>query len=99
MPESFSSAADVRFFFAYGAECAIASDDLYEYVMCRTKDTIDVVPDVVYHKFREIFMGDISEMAWKAEIDRDIDGFHETMKRLSGEYKFDYVRTVKNGSQ
>lgn len=86
------SAADVRYFFAAGEECAIASDDVYEYIMRRTEDVIDIDPDVAYHRFKEIEATTVAEMKWDMLIDPDMDGFHETMKILSRELNFYYER-------
>ena len=86
------SAADVRFFFQSGEQYAKAADHLYEYIMERTKEAVDIDPDVVYHRFKEIFDKEVKKLAWFEEIDIDVDGFHETMKRLSKEVGIYYER-------
>ncbi len=86
------SAEDVRYFFASGEECAIAADNQYVYIMRRMADTLDIDPDVAYHRFKEIDATTVAKMKWDMLIDPDIDGFHETMKILSQELKFYYVR-------
>lgn len=92
------SAEDVRFFFESGAAYAKASDLLYEYIMERTPDTLAVSPDVVYHRFKEIYNGEILELSFDGKINIDIDGFHETMRRISQEYHFHYERLSLHGN-
>lgn len=89
------SAEDVRFFFRSGAVYSKASDHLYEYVMRRLPDTLAVDPDWVYHRFDEIFGKDVRGLAWDELIDIELDGYHETMKRLSRELRFEYERIEK----
>ena len=86
------SPADVRFFFQSGEQFAKAADYLYEYTMERTEDTVDIDPDVVYHRFKEIEDTEVAQLKWDRLIDPDLDGYHETMKRLSKELKFYYER-------
>lgn len=86
------SEADVRFFFKSGEQFSKASDYLYEYIMERTKDTVAINPDVVYHRFMEILRKDIFNMKWNGEIDPDTDEFHSTMEILSKELNFKYER-------
>jgi len=92
------SAEDVQFFFASGAECAIASDDLYEYIMRRTKGTIDVAPDVVYHEFGQLRYT-VWEHADQGIVDINFDEYHDTMQMLSEKYKFQYGRRRLNASR
>ncbi len=92
------SAADVRFFFQFGEAYSKASDHVYEYVMARTLETLDVDPDVVYHEFGEIYRTDIYRLSAAEEINIDIDGFHEVMRRLSEKYHFIYRRWKIDGS-
>lgn len=86
------SAEDVRFFFESGEAYAKASDYLYEYIMERTPETLAVLPEAVYHRFKEIEKTAVAQMKWDGLIDPDIDGFHEIMKILSQELKFFYAR-------
>ncbi len=86
------SAEDVRFFFESGAAYAKASDHLYEYVMERTADTLAVSPDVVYHRFDEIYWSDAMRLAAGGMINADVDAYHTVMLRLSKEYRFFYER-------
>lgn len=92
------SAADVRFFLAAGEECAIASDDTYRYIIHRTKNTVDIDPEVAYHRFDEILRSDVSVLAWNGLIDFERDGYHETMKRLCQELRIDYARRKIDGT-
>lgn len=89
------SAADVRFFFEAGEECAIASDNIYEYIMQRTKDTLDIDPDTIYHEFGQLRIK-VWERADQGMIDIDFDEYHDTMRMLSNKYKFRYERRRKN---
>ncbi len=89
------SPADVRSFFQLGEQFAKASDYLYEYTMERTEDTVDIDPDKVYSRFKEIEDTVVAQMKWDGLIDPDMDGYHETMKLLSRELKFYYVRTKR----
>ena len=93
------SAEDVSFFMESGEAYSKASDDLYEYVMRRTPETLDVPGDVAYHRFKEIERTDVRLLSWEGKIDPDLDSFHEVMTRLSKEYRFDYVRRSKHGHQ
>ncbi len=63
--------------------------------MRRTKETMEKSYDEVYYRFQEIENTDVLEMKWKKIIDPDIDGYHETMKILSKDLKFEYERTKK----
>ncbi|WP_297982016.1 hypothetical protein, partial [uncultured Oscillibacter sp.] len=71
---------------------------LYEYIMERTPDTLAVSPDVVYHRFKEIFKTDVFQLSDEGKINIDEDGFHEVMRRLSREFRFQYRRVKTNGS-
>lgn len=93
------SAADVRFFFQSDAAYSSASDYLYKYSMQRNPETLAVRPDVVYHRFKEIYQTDIYELSDAGEIDIDLDGFHETMRRLSREYGFVYERRKRDACE
>lgn len=87
---------DVAFFFRSGEAYSKASDDVYEYVMRRTKETVDKTPEWVYHRFKEIEKTDVFRLKWYGEIDPDLDGFHEVMVRLSKEVGIEYERRKKN---
>lgn len=89
------SADDVKFFFQHGEAYSKASDHVYEYIMVRTAETLAVDPDMVYHMFEAIYTKDIRALAWDGLIDIDLDGFHETMRRLSRELRFEYGRYKK----
>lgn len=93
------SAEDVRFFFQSGEAYSKASDHLYEYVMRKTSETIAVDPNLVYHRFKEIYRTEILALSDAGKIDIDKDGFHETMRCLSREYRFVYRRVAVNGSK
>lgn len=85
------SAEDVRYFFASGEECAIAADNQYVYIIRRTKDTVDVDSEVVYHEFRELRFK-MYGLSVQGKIDIDFDECHETMRMLSEKYNFLYER-------
>lgn len=93
------SAADVKFFFQHGEAFSKASDHIYEYIMVRTPETLAVDPDMVYHMFKEIYENDIRALAWDELIDIDLDGFHETMRRLSMKLRFKYERYKKEKAE
>ena len=93
------SADDVRFFFESGQAYSKASDYLYEYIMERTPDTLAVSPEMVYHRFKEIYKTDIYRLSDEGKIDIDVDGFHEVMCRLSKDLHFLYRRVRIDGSQ
>ena len=95
---SFSS-EDVRFFFEAGEAYSKASDDVFEYVMLRTGETIDIDPITAENRFKEIYKKDVLFMSSENLIDIDTDGFHETMKRLSKELGFKYGRRKLHGSK
>lgn len=86
------SAEDLRFFFQHREHFAMASDYLYQYTIERTKDTIAIEPDVVYHRFMDLLRKDVLELKWNGEIDPDQDEFHSAMEILSKELKFKYER-------
>lgn len=90
------SAADAAFFIDSGEAYSKASDDVYEYVMRRTSETVEKSYDEVYHRFGEIENAEVFAMKWNGEIDPDIDGYHEVMKILSKELKFWYGREKKS---
>ncbi len=90
------SASDVSFFICSGADYAMASDHIYEYIMRRTEKTIAKSHDEVYHRFKEIEKGPVLEMMFDEIIDPDKDSYHEVMKILSRELGFEYERKKKN---
>lgn len=89
------SEADVRFFFKSGELYSKASDYLFEYIMKKTKDTLAIDPDVVYHRFIEIYNTQVLGMAFDGGLDIDKDGYHKTMELLSKELRFYYERKAK----
>lgn len=90
------SAEDAAFFIESGESYSKASDNLYEYVMQRTKKTVAKTYEEVYHRFKEIERTDIMKMKWDGMIDADFDEYHETMKQLSRELNFTYERKKKS---
>ena len=84
------------YFIEYEQDISVASDDLYEYTMRRTPETVAKDYETVYYRFREIERVDIMAMKWNGIIDPDYDGYHEVMKILSQELKFYYERKEKN---
>jgi SPP1 gp7 family putative phage head morphogenesis protein len=90
------SANDVGVFFEHKQAFSKASDDIYEYIMRRTKDTIDLNHDSVYNVFREIEKNEVGKMKWEGIIDPDMDGYHSVMEILSKRYHFEYERKKIN---
>ena len=66
---------------------------MYEYTMRRLPETLAVSPEIVYHRFGELYKHDILAMAFAGGLEADIDGFHKTMELLSKELRFEYERT------
>ena len=90
------SAEDVGMFMEYKQRYSKASDDIYEYIMRRTKDTVDLDYNTVYNIFKEIEKTDVILMKWEGIIDPDIDGYHSVMEILSKRYHFEYERRKMN---
>lgn len=91
---SFSN-MDAAFFIESGQEYSKASDSKFEYVMRRTKNTIEKTYAEVYDRYNEIFETHVRAMAFDGQIDMDIDEYHEVMKQLSKEMGFEYERKKK----
>lgn len=86
------SADDVDFFFRYGVQYQQASDDLYEYAMERTADTI--VPKNAAAEFKEARF----QIAFEhdgTDFNVDADGNDFVMRQLAEKYKFHYIRNKK----
>ncbi len=93
------SADDVAHFFEHREAFARASDQRFSYTMERTAETLDISPDDVYHKFKAVHDGEVQEMAWDDSgppFDFERDGYHETMIRLSQQWRFSYERTERS---
>lgn len=90
------SAEDVGMFMEYKQSYSKASDDIYEYIMRRTKDTVDLDYNSVYNMFKEIEKTDVMLMKWDGIIDPDTDGYHSVMEILSKRYHFEYERRKMN---
>ena len=90
------SAADAAFFIDSGEAYSKASDDIFEYVMIRTEETVEKPYEEVYYRFAQILRTDVMEMKFYETIDPDLDEYHEAMKILSKELKFNYERRKKN---
>lgn len=86
------SASDAAFFVSSGEMYSKASDHIFEYIMRRTDKTIAKTYEAVYHRFKEIYVTDVMQMEWDGIIDPDVDEYHEIMKILSKELRFEYVR-------
>jgi len=91
------SEVDVKAFYQYGLAYSAASDHKYEYVMWRTEETLEVDPDVAYHRFKELYIR-VLEKSWgnKNPINMDKDDYHERMNMLAEEYHFGYMRREKS---
>lgn len=89
------SASDAAFFINSREAYAKASDHMFEYIMRRTEETVDKSFSEVYHRFKEIYSSDVMQMEWDGIIDPDVDEYHEIMRILSKELRFEYVREKK----
>lgn len=88
------SANDVEFFFRYGVQYQQASDDVYEYVMERTPDT--VVPKDAEAEFDRIFRTEVYTCAFEDERwNIDENGYDLVLQRLAEVYNFKYERRRK----
>lgn len=86
------SADDVEFFFQYGVQYQQASDNVYEYVMERTPDT--VAPEGAAAEFDNL----LRQIGFENEgpgFDVDVEGYDLVMQRLAEKYKFRYIRSRK----
>jgi len=92
------SADDVAFFLHYQEQCSIASDYKYRYIMKRTSKTARNIDfNKIVSKFKSLFRNEILNLSiTKEDFDIDEDGYHEVIKLLSKEYKFDYEREIIN---
>lgn len=91
---SFSN-MDVAFFVESGQAYSKASDSRFEYVMRRTKDTVEKTYSEVYNRFNEIYCTEVMRLAFEGKIDMDVDGYHTVMELLSKEMRFEYERKEK----
>lgn len=83
---------DVDFFFRYGVQYQQASDNVYEYVMERTPDT--VAPEGAAAELDNL----LSQIGFENEgpgFDVDVEGYDLVMQRLAEKYKFRYIRRRK----
>ena len=90
------SGNDVAFFISEGEAYESASDSEYRYFMQRRDDTAQLDYQTVFARFEEVYDSDVLQMAIDSLIDIDVDGYHETMRRLGEEMNFDYEREKKN---
>ena len=88
-------AQDTAFFLDSGMKYAKSSDDLFEYTMERTSETIDADFETVYNMFNNLLEKEVMEMKWYGIIDPDLDEYHEAVKIISEKYRFRYERTKK----
>ena len=93
------SAQDIAFFMDSRMQYAKASDDLFEYTIKRTSQTIDSDYNTTYNMFNSIIKNEVRNLEWEGLIDADFDEYHETVKRISEKYKFDYERRKRNGDK
>lgn len=83
---------DVDFFFRYGVQYQGASDDVYEYVIERTPETI--MPENPAEAFKRTLL----QIAIENEgpgFDIDVLGYNMTMEKLAKGYRFYYFRRRK----
>ena len=68
-------------------------DDKYEYSITFRDDTKFEEADVIQHRFTTDFYYQVlDEVMAGAEIDMDLDEYHEINKRMAKEYHYDYSR-------
>ena len=88
------SADDVDFFFRYGVQYQQASDDIYEYTMERTPDT--VAPEDAAAEFDRIYASEACARAFEDENwDIDENGYDLVLQQLAELYNFKYERRWK----
>ena len=88
------SADDVDFFFRYGVQYQQASDDIYEYTMERTPDT--VAPEDAAAEFDRIYASEACARAFEDENwDIDENGYDLVLQQLAELYNFKYERRRK----
>lgn len=90
------SGEDVSWFISKKEAYSKASDDTYQYFMRRLDNTIEKSADEVYNRFKEIEKKYVYPLMWDGIIDPDIDRYHEVLKILSAELRFDYDRKKRN---
>ena len=69
-----------------------ASDSEYEYMMWRRKDTVKLHGEEAYNRHKEVEIIEAAQRVWDKDLDPDMDRYDETLKILSEEMRFDYVR-------
>lgn len=89
------SEQDIAFFISEGEAYSMASDDIYEYVIERTSETVDKDYAEVYTKFKDVYTSDVYEMAYNGDVNIDAYGYHETVNILSKIFSFRYERRKK----
>ncbi len=83
---------DIVFFLISGEKYSAASDDLFEYSLERTADTISITPEKLYARWNEIRNGEVTRMQFLEEIDPDIDTAHSIVEILARELNIKYER-------
>ena len=88
------SADDVDFFFRFGVQYQQASDDVYEYSIERTPDTIG--PENAAAEFKRVYNSEARARAFEDESwDIDENGYDLVLRRLAELYNFKYERRRK----
>ena len=64
--------------------------------MKRTTETVEKSYEEVYYRFAEILRTKVMEMKFYGTIDPDLDEYHEAVKILNKELKFNYERRKKD---
>lgn len=68
-------------------------DDQFEYSISFRKDTKFEEADVIQHRFTtDFYYAVLDEVMSGAEIDMDLDEYHEINKLMAEEYRYDYER-------
>lgn len=68
-------------------------DDQFEYSISFRKDTKFEEADVIQHRFTtDFYYAVLDDVMSGAEIDMDLDEYHEINKRMAEEYRYDYER-------
>lgn len=89
------SAEDIGVFMEHKQQYSKSSDDIYEYVMRRTRKTVDMDYYTAYNEFDTVLKKEVYQLAFTDGLDIDIDGYHKTMEILAKRYNFEYSRRKK----
>lgn len=87
------SGEDLEVFFKYNVQYSKASDNLYEYYIERTPETINADYNSIWHEFNEaVYKVGYPKFESNIELNVDYDMYHTVMEHLAERYHFIYVR-------